>query len=391
MAVVMHVHGRPLRPFNQVVGRIATDADVANPADTVLVIQARGLPDGDLSAFAAVLVNTSAHDADLGGQVVVCEALDHLGPGDLVLVDGKSGRIRTLYRKASPHNALFVTERCNSNCLMCSQPPKAKADGLLDVCLRMIELLRDDPPVRLGITGGEPTLLGEGFLHLLAALKLQLPTTTVTALSNGRGLADPRLADAIATIGHPALRFTVPLHADVPDIHDHIAQARGAFADTVAGFYNLAARGIEAEVRIVLHAQSIPRLESLAEWIWRRLPFVQQVAFMGLENMGYVKKNSDLLWVDPIDYAKTLRAAVEHLHRRGLGVSIYNLPFCVLPRQIWGFARQSISDHKKILVAECRTCDVTEHCSGLFLSAVERHSRAILPFTVGKWLRYFED
>jgi His-Xaa-Ser system radical SAM maturase HxsC len=346
--------------------------------DTVLV-RRRGAGEALLPATVAAVLIEAEEARATGSNTVACDSLAHLDAGDIVLVDGESGRIRTLYRQVSSHNALFVTEDCNSNCLMCSQPPKPGAESLLNICLRTVELLRSQPPAHLGITGGEPTLLGEGFIRLLASLKANLPDTVVTALSNGRGFADAALADAIADVGHPGLRFTIPLHADVPDVHDYIAQAKGAFTETVAGFYNLAARGLDCEVRVVLHAQSVPRLGALAEWIWRKLPFVSQVAFMGLENMGYVRKNWEQLWIDPLDYADDLRKAVKHLYRRGIDVSIYNLPYCVLPPQLWGFARQSISDHKQVLIEECRGCDAAPHCAGLFISGAERHSRGITP------------
>src|SRR5689334_24379788 len=50
---------------------------------------------------------------------------------------------------------------------MCSQPPRNDSEGYLDTCLRMVELLKTSPPERLGITGGEPTLLGDRFVRLL--------------------------------------------------------------------------------------------------------------------------------------------------------------------------------------------------------------------------------
>ena len=106
-------------------------------------------------------------------------------------------------------------------------------------------------------------------------------------------------------------------------------------------------------------------------------PFVNHVALMGLENMGYVKKNWDLLWVDPLDYADLLEEAVRHLFYRRLNVSIYNLQLCVLPRSLWPFARQSISDYKNIYLDECAACDVRENCGGLFQSSATRHSRGI--------------
>jgi His-Xaa-Ser system radical SAM maturase HxsC len=379
MAIAVIGHGRAPQPFGVIVGRIETSSIAAYRSDTVLLCRRGGVTQADASDYAAVLTEDGAQGAIKSDRILICDDLSNLHSGDLVLVDGNSGRIRTLFLERSQHNALFLTERCNNNCLMCSQPPRNNGEAMLGICMRMVELLKSNPPVRLGITGGEPTLLGEGFLQLLSSIKTNLPTTAITSLSNGRRFADQEFACAVAALRVQELRFSVPIHADVSDVHDHIAQASGAFNETIAGLYNLAALGVETEIRIVLHALSIPRLESLAEWIWRKLPFVRQVAFMGLENMGYVKKNWSLLWIDPIDYSKQLRTSVEHLHRRGIAVSLYNLPYCVLPEELWGFACNSISDHKHIFLPECKSCDVAPQCAGFFQSGKKRHSRALQP------------
>jgi len=52
--------------------------------------------------------------------------IEHLRDGDIVVLQPNTGFVRTIYRPDSVHNTIFMTERCNSNCLMCSQPPKDK-------------------------------------------------------------------------------------------------------------------------------------------------------------------------------------------------------------------------------------------------------------------------
>ncbi len=217
----MAAHGRFAEAFDPLVGRIEETPEVGSPAATILLCRDGRMPEADLAAFAAVLV--AGDDLQPFGRLGVFSSLDHLEAGDLAAIDSQLGRLRTLYRKASPHNALFVTDHCNSNCVMCSQPPRNDVEHRLSVCLRMVELLKPSPPARLGITGGEPTLLREGFIRLLAALKADLPDTSITVLTNGRTFADRAFVGAVAAVGHPKLRFTIPLHADVPDVHDHIA------------------------------------------------------------------------------------------------------------------------------------------------------------------------
>jgi len=226
-------------------------------------------------------------------------------------------------------------------------------------------------------TGGEPTLLGEGLARILARLKKRFPKTHVQMLTNGRLFAYPDLVRELASVGHPSFISAIPLYADVAHVHDYIVQARGAFDQTIAGLYNTARFGLQTEVRVVLHKQTIPRLLPLMEYIYRNLPFVSHVALMGLENMGYVKKNWDILWIDPLDYMKTLQHAVRHLFYRGMNVSIYNLQLCLLPKDIWPFSRKSISDFKNIYLVECENCAVKNFCGGLFLSCKSRHSDGI--------------
>src|SRR5882724_9071250 len=50
--------------------------------------------------------------------VLAIPSLDHLSEGDIVVANS-DGNVNTLYRINSFHNTLLVTERCNSNCLMC--------------------------------------------------------------------------------------------------------------------------------------------------------------------------------------------------------------------------------------------------------------------------------
>jgi hypothetical protein len=76
----------------------------------------------------------------------------------------------------------------------------------------------------------------------------------------------------------------------------------------------------------------------LAEYIYRNLPFAGHIALMGLEITGFTRPNLGELWVDPYDYQGVLQAAIEYLAIRGMNVSVYNHPFCVLPLPLWKFA-----------------------------------------------------
>jgi His-Xaa-Ser system radical SAM maturase HxsC len=157
-------------------------------------------------------------------------------------------------------------------------------------------------------------------------------------------------------------------------LHDYIVQARGAFDQTIVGLHQLARWRVPVELRIVLHKLSIPRLRHLVEFISRNLPFAVHVAFMGLEPTGYTPYNREKLWIDPFEYRDVLADAVDYLSIRGMRVSVYNLQRCVLPRSLWRYARQSISDWKNIYLPECDGCVERAACAGFFQSAQKLHS-----------------
>jgi len=341
----------------------------------------RFLPDGhegvtDFSGYRAVL----AHNDCVTGFPVVdrLRESDHFRNGDIIVIEGRSGFVRSLYRPYERHHTLFVTERCSSNCLMCSQPPKDRDDveSLTTRNQELIKLMRPAPSY-LTITGGEPTLLGDKLFLLIEQLSTSLPDTELHLLTNGRAFAWLEYAQQFAAVGHPNLCLGVPLYSDCAGDHDHIVQAKGAFDQTVAGLQQAARNGIRVEVRVVLHRLTIPRLTKLVEYIYRNLSFVEHVALMGLEYVGYTPRNIDALWIDPFDYQIELEKAVNCLVMRGMVVSIYNHQLCVLKQSLWPYAQKSISDWKNLYLPECQHCSALNDCGGLFQWAVKKHSEHV--------------
>lgn len=94
----------------------------------------------------------------------------------------------------SNDNALFITSQCNNRCVMCCQPPLLRNDH--DGYFQKNMALIDSAPRELrsiGITGGEPTLLGDRLFELLRHIRTKLPETEIHLLTNGRAFADQRV------------------------------------------------------------------------------------------------------------------------------------------------------------------------------------------------------
>lgn len=307
--------------------------------------------------------------------------LSYLKGGDVVKVVPKQNSLRVLYRRESRHNFFLLTERCNNFCLMCSQPPRDQDDSYIaqDV-LDAIPLMSPETN-GIGLTGGEPTLLGDGLIKIINCLKNSLPITAVHILSNGRAFKDWEYANKIAQIQHQNLTFAIPVYSDISSRHDYVVQAEGAFDDTIRGILHLKSVGVRVEIRVVLHKLTYERLPELARFIRRNLTFCDHVALMGLEITGFTKFNLDKLWVDPKDYQLQLKEAVKALHFARIPVSIYNHQLCILDPEIVKFSRKSISDWKNEYLPECNACVRKDDCGGFFSTSQLRRSAYVKPFT----------
>jgi sulfatase maturation enzyme AslB (radical SAM superfamily) len=148
------------------------------------------VPPAELTGYRGAIVTSEIVEQPGIPFIHRTREIDHLHDGDIVVMEPGSGFIRSLYRPADKHNSIFVTERCNSNCVMCSQPPKDK-DDTHELAERNLEVVRliDPTPEYLTITGGEPTLLGDKLLTLISALRDKMPQTEIHMLTNGRKFA----------------------------------------------------------------------------------------------------------------------------------------------------------------------------------------------------------
>lgn len=367
-------------PFEEPLGRTVwkiADENTANSqrsSRAFLVGDDREAPEG----FGLYLTRSSGRTEMKGAAMLqLPPELDYLSGDDVVSISDDGERIRVLWRHRSRQNSILLTERCNHYCLMCSQPPKtANDDRLLSEAFELMRLLPRDT-AEIGFTGGEPTLYGQGVIDLLRLCHNLHPEAGVHVLSNGTRFADPEFAAAWASIDNPNMMVGIPIYGAEPARHDYVVQAEGAFNQTIPGILNLAQLRQRIEIRVVLHKQTAPALPEIAEFIARNLPFVDQVALMGLEMIGLARANIPELWIDPTDYADELVEAVTLLDRSRIHTMIYNHQLCLIPQSMWPYAVRSISDWKNEYHPECVECSVKDQCGGFFFSAKYKVSEKI--------------
>ncbi|TVL44065.1 hypothetical protein AYI98_17985 [Shewanella algae] len=309
---------------------------------------------------------------------VLNQSFSYLNNGDVIRLSSPN-RIRVIFRKTLNTNYLMVTEQCNSFCIMCSQPPRNVDDSyIVDEFISAIPYF-DISAKEIGITGGEPTLLGDKFFLLLDRLSSFLPYTSLHVLTNGKNLSNIDIAKKLPINRFKDLMFGIPLYSDRFETHDFIVQDPGAFNKTLDGIYKLKKAGHKVELRFVIQKYNVQEMVSFAQFVTRNLQFVDQVAFMGLEATGFAKSNIESVWAEPLDYINNLFEAIQILDKAFIDVKIFNHQLCLLPKELWRFNCQSISDWKNGFIESCSTCSVKSQCGGFFTTSDRKIPMGIEP------------
>lgn len=332
---------------------------------TILVMQSPS-PSGGYKEYAG-LVTCSNTGVNVDTPLVYLPDGLSLQEGDIIEVL-PNGAIILLYQKQSEHNIIFATSRCNSMCIMCPQPMNNSEKNMTEHNLRLITLI-DRSTKELAITGGEPTLIGEDLFRLILACKNFLPNTSLLLLTNGRKFVNYEYARFFCSLKHRDIIVGTPIYGDNDVDHDIVVGSTGAFNETIRGILNLATFNMPIEIRTVIHRYTYKNLPRIAEFAYRNLTFSKHIALMGLESVWLAKKNIKQLFIKPSELLVPLMETVQYLVQRDMNISIYNIPLCLLPENLWSYCRQSISEWKRRYYSECVNCLKKGECSGMFESA----------------------
>ncbi|WP_110601510.1 His-Xaa-Ser system radical SAM maturase HxsC [Salinicola lusitanus] len=291
---------------------------------------------------------------------------DFVFDGDVVATHDGMNHVHVLYREADSHHTVFLTNRCNSNCLMCSQPPTRHDDSwLIDEAIEVSRHIRDNPK-NIGFTGGEPLLLSDDLKIVFDTFFQDHPMTEFDILSNGRLLSDSTHAKNLLRDLKANVTWMIPLYGHVEYLHDFVVQRYGAFDETLLGMLELHSYQQLIQVRTVLIEPVLENLTELCEFIGRNLPFVREVALMGCEPIGFALANRDVCNTDLRKWHSSLQESVRILERYRVPVVLMNMPLCVLPNSLKKYAQKSISDWKQKFLPECDGCAEQPDCSGVF-------------------------
>lgn len=303
--------------------------------------------------------------------VVSTDLFNSIEDGDIGIVNNRN-MIRVILSRRANHNTVLVTERCNNRCLFCSQPPKTgNDDRLLNQSALAIASFSLNGVV--GVSGGEPLLYGEAFLQFLDFIIENSPETALHVLTNGRKFADVSFTQQMKERSEKLkITFGIPLYSSRSSVHDYLVGSEGAFDETVMGLINAGNSGINIELRIIPTLANYMELDKIIEFAGRVFSNINQISLMGLESIGWARKNWSSIFIEHDSYSEKILSAIGTAQRSGITLTIFNYPLCHLPERAWGFATQSISDWKNYYPKECDECTQKSSCAGYFSSSKGR-------------------
>ena len=272
--------------------------------------------------------------------------------------------------KAESSALVYVTNQCNSNCIMCPDSVKLRTRPNEVTREKLLEQIGEINPEaeHVDITGGEPTLLKEQLPELIEAVFRQAPDAEVLMLSNGRSFAAGGYTERFSAFAYRRLKIEIPIHGDCAELHDRIAGCPESFVQTRAGIHHLLEAGVEVGIRIVVSRLNYSRLNELIRFISREFPEIKYVNLMGMEVLGNAWKNREQVWIEFDEVKDSLQQAVEQCFACGIIPSLYNYPLCLFDRKYWYCYRNSISDYKIRYFEECEKCTEKSRCGGFFAS-----------------------
>lgn len=290
-----------------------------------------------------------------------------------VLEIWESGIAIRRYNDRSEDNYFFITNGCNSNCIMCPSPETARKrpqETSMEYLMTLAKHIPSDTP-HITITGGEPFLIGDKIFPFLCFLKEKFINTEFLFLTNGRIFAIDRFVQLFKeNIPYNSI-IAIPLHGSNAAIHDSITQTEGSYIQTNKGIKNLLRNNFKVELRLVVSKLNINDIANIVDVVIEEFKSIEYVSVIAMEMTGNAKVNKKEVWISYRTAFAAIADSVRKLLQSGIDVRLYNFPLCTVDSAFWTLCSKSISPEKIRYAETCSACRYKTSCGGVFAGTLE--------------------
>ena len=291
----------------------------------------------------------------------------------------EDGMTYRCYDDSIIENTFFITEKCNSNCIMCPSPNSSRKRGNIVKIDDLINIASHVPSdvSHITITGGEPFMAGKDLFRLLEYCRRKFEHTEFQILTNGRIFAVNEYCELLLNTIPNHTMLGIPLHGSCQEVHDRITQTHNSFRQTITGLKRIQKMGVQNEIRIVVCRENANDISKIAKLIAAELSRVNYVSIMAMEMTGSAYINANKVWISYRESFAYVRPAIDILLRNGIDVRLYNFPLCTVDRDYRMLCARSISSWKIRYSNVCEKCTVKESCGGVFAGTFRLESEEL--------------
>lgn len=301
------------------------------------------------------------------------EAINFENERLVIKIDFFNSVIYEIVDLSKGHIDLYLTGKCNQDCIACPQPRSARKDlfypeEALEICKVLI-----NQETHINISGGEPTFNKNYFIEVIKTLQINSPKSSLQILTNALNFANTRFIQKMINenIIFQNLLFSIAIYGSTSELHDKATGYNGGFLLLEKAISQITDLHAKVELRIVINQMNIRDLDKISEYIIQHYKGnIYRVVFMGLEMSGEANTNSELIWIPFNEHLPFLKDATMKLLQNNIVVYLYNYPLCYLSKSLWSLAKDSISYWKKDFPIACNNCKVKDNCAGFFTSTL---------------------
>lgn len=261
---------------------------------------------------------------------------------------------------------IAIWNKCNNNCLMCTNPPGYKKEKDYDY-EKLIDRYKnlDSKEREIYLTGGEPTFHPR-FFNFLNFLRKKCPKAKITIVTNGRFLSYPSFAKKCLTIGN--VSFQIAVHGAKSSLHDKITGVKGSFEETVKGIKNLLdlrSGQSEIELRIIMHKLTFPHVRDIYQFLIKNFSQTERIVFIFMEMEGMAGVNIKKIGIKYKDARPYLEEMFSDFEISPLEIRLYHFPLCTLPPKFWPYVWRTLPSEEIVYLPICERCEYKTHCLGI--------------------------
>jgi len=278
---------------------------------------------------------------------------------------------------------ISIWNKCNSNCIMCTNPSDFQAKdshgnyGFDELKKRLGAAkifdekgnLIDDKMI---LTGGEPTIHPD-FFRILSFIKRTFPPVIIELDTNGRRFCYPSFTKKV--LRFKRINIYTSLHGFNAKTHDAITRTPGSFLQTIKGIENVfkyKSLGLhEFELRIIITKLTYKYTEKILEFIKNHFPEVDRIVIIFMEMEGQAKKNFKIVGLTYTQFKRFIPKIAKWIPEFK-GFRFYHFPLCTINYSLWKYTWRTLPEYEITFLPKCEVCLYKKYCLGIHKDYLEK-------------------